>query len=463
MLSAILNNLPLPQIDHAYIVGGSVRDLLLGQTPADYDIGVLDHPEKVAVRVARYLNGRVVNLGKPGRAVFRIVTKNRVIDISELKGACIEDDLEQRDFTINALAYDMSTDQIIDYHGGKQDLINQVIRMVSKKAFRDDPIRLLRAYRLSTVLKFSIDPDTERTIQKDAKLIEHSAGERIRDELFRLLHESNAYDNLCRMANSGLLFGILPELKALQGCIQNGHHRHDVLNHTLRAFFHLEKIFDAPEPTLANRVGLIRRSIGGKNKMLLKCAILLHDIGKPGVKFQDDRGNFHFFRHEQLGAGMVKTVSNRLRFSKKETDFIEFIVKNHLRPLHLFQAHKINKLTVKGVTRFFLKCGEKTPALMLHAIADQMGKTEASATPFLEFSLDTLRNYYSEYKPRQAKSRLITGHDLIETFGLKPSPQFGKLLSMVEESRLSKQIINKTEALALVKDYLDSNPKSHII
>jgi poly(A) polymerase len=111
---------------------------------------------------------------------------------------------------------------------------------------------------------------------------------------------------------------------------------------------------------------------------------------------------------------------------------------------------------VKGVTRFFIKCGEKTPALLLHGIADQMGKTEASVRPFWEFSLDTLHSYYSEYKPRQAKPRLITGHDLIETFGLKPSPQFGKILSMVEELRLSKQITTKPEALKLVQDYLDS-------
>jgi tRNA nucleotidyltransferase/poly(A) polymerase len=456
MIPPPFKNLPLPRIDHAYIVGGSVRDLLLGQTPADYDIGVSGHPEKVAVRVARVLNGRVVYLGKPGLAVFRIVAKNRVIDISELKGACIEEDLQQRDFTINAMAYDMSTGKIVDCHGGKQDLNNKIVRMVSGQVFRDDPIRLLRAYRLSTVLKFSIDPDTERTIRKDAKLIEHSAGERIRDEFFRLLQVSDAHGNLCRMAKYGLLFGIFPELKALQGRIQNNHHRYDVLDHTLCAFFHLEKIFNAPEPTLAKTVGVIQRSMGGKEGMLLKCAILLHDIGKPRVKFQDAKGDLHFFRHEQLGASMVKTISNRLKFSNKETDFIEFIVKNHLRPLHLFQANKTDKLTVKGITRFFIKCGEKTPALMLHAIADQRGKGETSATPFLEFILDMLHRYYSEYKPRLSNPPLITGHDLMENFGLKPSPQFGKILSMVEESRLSKQIRNKAEALTLVEEYLAS-------
>ena len=193
-----------------------------------------------------------------------------------------------------------------------------------------------------------------------------------------------------------------------------------------------------------------------KKTALLKCACLLHDIGKPAAKTQEVKGKIHFIRHEQMGAKTVKAICARLRFSAKETDFITFIVRNHLRPLYLFQAYQKETLTPKAKTRFFMKCGEMTPAVMLHAIADHMGKAEESAESFLAFCVDLLRIYYSEFLPKQLMPPLITGHDLINVFGLKPSPQLGKILSNVEELRLSKQINTKSDALKFVQDYLNS-------
>ncbi|MBW1697887.1 MAG: CCA tRNA nucleotidyltransferase [Deltaproteobacteria bacterium] len=446
----------LPRIDNAYIVGGAVRDLLLGEIPSDYDMVVLDDPQEAASRAARHLNGRLVKLGRSNELLFRIVTDEMKIDISRLKGNSIREDLQQRDFTINAMAYDISSAQIIDCHGGRQDLGNRIVRLVSKRAFRDDPIRLLRAYRLASALQFDIDPFTEEMIQKEAGLIPQAAPERIREEFFLMLKTPHACSYIRRMVTTGVLFGIFPELKKLQGCIQNGFHVDDVLDHTLKAFFHLESIINNPESIGPDLPRPVRRIAGKKKTVLLKCALLLHDIGKPYARTTDAGGRIHFYRHEQIGAEMVKTITLRLRFSTFETDFLEFMIRNHLRPLLLFQASENKKLTHRARVRFFMKAGENTPFLLLHAIADQKSKYKASNDSFLAFSLNMLNRFYKEYRIMRTKPPLITGHDLIKEFGLNPSPRFGKILRMVEEARLSRQITSKEEALGLVQNYLAS-------
>ena len=445
----------IPKTKGAYLVGGSLRDLLLGRSPTDYDIAVLDNPEKFAKKIAADTQGHLVKMGKPGQIIYRVVSGKHIFDISSACGATIEDDLHNRDFTINAMAYSLYSGQIIDPAGGMQDLAGKKIRLVSKGAFKNDPIRLIRAFRIGALLDFEIESRTAAAVKDDAKLIATSAGERIRAELFKLLGSSQSHAYLARMADTGLLCEIFPELGRLKGCFQNKHHFFDVYEHTMRAYSHLETMLNdyngcfGLQPEISDQIG---RSPARGKAALLKCAILLHDIGKPLVRTVDDQGNVHFYGHAKKSAEMAKETGRRLKFSTREKGFIDFIVRHHMRPLFLYAAQA--KLTRKGFTRFFIRCGDNLAGLLLHSIADVKGKGNSENEEFTAFAINMINDYYLQFKPQKSKPPLITGSDLINEFGLTPSPLFKTMLNLVEESRLSDTTMNRQAALKLVGDFL---------
>ena len=449
----------LPKTKGAYIVGGSVRDLLLGKLPADYDIAVIENPKTFAEKIAEKTSGRLVELGKPGQMLFRVVSKNYVYDISPIAGASIEDDLLKRDFTINALAWDLSSKRVIDCVDGQKDIADRKIRMVSKTVFQKDPIRLIRAYRISATFDFNIEPQTNAAIKNNAQLLQTSAGERIRSELFKILAASNSYYFLSQMAKTDVLQAIFPELTDLQTCFQNKYHLFDVFKHTMKAYSHLETILNDCHNFLPEAYGQFKPCTDTFKGALLKCSILLHDIGKPLARTIDKKGNIHFYGHGKKSADMTKNIVHRLRFSNHEASYIDFIIRNHIRPLFLFIAHQNKTITQKGITRFFLKCGKYAPDLLIHTMADIKGKgnkNDERNEAFINFAKEMVKYYFSYFQPEKSKPSLITGRDLINNFALTPSPLFKKILRRVEEARISKKIKNKDEAMALVKKILET-------
>jgi len=200
-----------PQKKGAYIIGGSIRDLLLDRIPTDYDIAVKENPKKFAEKMAKNISGRLVRMGKPGQMIIRVVSDDHIFDITSLNGCSIENDLKKRDFTINAMAYDLSSGEIIDCLGGLRDLADKKVRMVSTDIFRKDPIRLIRAYRIGACLNFEIESQTASIIRAYAKLIKNSAGERIRGEIVKMLRTSKSYYYLSQMDDTGLLTAIFPD------------------------------------------------------------------------------------------------------------------------------------------------------------------------------------------------------------------------------------------------------------
>ncbi|MGD2269798.1 MAG: HD domain-containing protein [Desulfobacterales bacterium] len=444
----------------AYIVGGSVRDRLLGRRPLDFDIAVFEDAKGFARRMAAQTNGRCVELGKEDYMIYRVIVDKMVFDIAPVNGASIKQDLKGRDFTINAMAYDVEKGEIIDCVEGRQDLNGQKIRMVSRSVFARDPVRLIRAYRLAATLKFEIEPRTASAICTDAALIANSAGERIRTELFKILECVDAHDYIIQMARSGLLFAVFPELAAMKGCIQNRYHRFDVFEHTLQALFYLEKILENPTVYLPNPTVAKFEWTPLHQAALLKYCILLHDIGKPVARTRASDGTVHFYGHGKKSAEMAEQISQRLKLSKQSADYTDFIVRNHLRPLFLFNSRQKEKISRRAITRFLMKCGTRTPDLMLHAWADINGKAAGGHqrnAAFTDFVQKILTDYYSDFTRRSEKPALITGTDLIEIFGLKPSPVFKKILKRVEEQRLCGNIETVDEAVAWVRDFLAGN------
>ena len=446
----------------AYIVGGSVRDRLLGRTPFDIDVAVFGDAEKFAKRLATATNGHWVEMGKREQGVYRVVVDKMILDITPVNGVTIEEDLKRRDFTINAMAYDISTKAIIDCVGGRQDLKNQSIRMVSRSVFERDPVRLIRAYRMGAAFGFIIEPRTVAAIKADAGLISNSAGERIRTELFKILDTSISHGYILQMADSRLLFAVLPELSSLKGCTQNRYHRFDVFEHTFKAFYHLEKILENPADYFPD-LGYPQDNWARKGRAgLLKYCVLLHDIGKPAAKTLDRQGRVHFYGHGKKSADMAIKINQRLKLSNQAADYTDFIIRNHIRPLFLYIAQQDKSITPRAITRFFMKCGSRTPDLWLHALVDIKGKGDEKDernADFIEFARKMITYYYSDYKSQKEHPPLMSGKDLINTFGLKPSPLFKKILTRVEEARLSGSMLNRAEAEAWVRDFLAHNQK----
>jgi len=451
-------NPAIPKAKGAYIVGGSIRDLILRRIPTDYDIAVLLFPEKYASDLASCVNGHVVEIGKQNQMIYRVVSKNSTFDISAIEGKTIEDDLVKRDFTVNAIGYDLSSGKTIDLFGGINDLSIKKIRMVSKEVFKKDPVRLIRAYRIAAMLDFEIESETAHAIVNNVKLITKAAGERIKAELFKIFSCPKSYGYIHQMYETGLLFEIFPELTALQGCKQNKHHAYDVLDHSLTAFSQLEILLNEKKFN-TELMNFPIPDMDKERSALLKYSILLHDIGKPSALTVGDDENIHFFGHEIIGAEMAKQISKRLKLSNNEADYIDFIIRNHIAALHLYNSGDKNPPSKRSLTRFFIKCGDMTPDILLHTIADIKGKgnEDKRNEDFLSFASYLLREFFSGYKVKKNGPRLITGNDLIEEFGLSPSHLFKRILSVVEESRISNDINNREEAFSLVKELIKSN------
>jgi hypothetical protein len=265
------------------------------------------------------------------------------------------------------------------------------------------------------------------------------------------------------MADSTLLFVFLPELAALKECRQNRHHQFNVFDHTLHAFFHLESLLESNQRLLlADGVPAAHR-IAEPQIPLLKFSILLHDLAKPAVQTMDRNGRRHFYGHEHQSSRMAEAVCQRLKCSRRDTDKIRFLVRHHARPRFLFTALHEHKAGPRAVTRFFMKCAEYIPDLFIIAAADMLGKEadlSERSTAFLAFLNQLMIDFEANFTSRKSGPRLITGHDLSAEFGLAPSPLYKKILSRVEEERLSRSDMTRQEALALVKKLISSEGRN---
>ncbi|MGE0084963.1 MAG: CCA tRNA nucleotidyltransferase [Desulfococcaceae bacterium] len=432
----------------AYLVGGAVRDLLLGRKPGDYDIAVTEDAEKFARQLAASMRASFVPLGKPGQIIYRVAAKDGCFDICPLNGLSVEADLKRRDFTVNALGYSLENGSIIDCTGGMRDLGQKRIRMVSEKAFTDDPLRLLRTFRMAAALDFEIGSETLAAVCKHADRIRTSAGERIHAEIMKLFAAPCSHTCLDLMAKNGLLSAVIPEMQSLKGCTQNRFHSFDVLDHTLKTYAFLEKLICGEIlPDISRQIPVDSSTIPR-----IKLSALLHDIGKPATRSTDAGGSVHFYGHDKQGAEIADGILSRLKCSGQEKDFVCFMIRSHLRPLLLFRAEQSGSLSQKAVIRFFMKCGEYTPLLLLHALADDRAKSEIPETgEFESFARNILSQWLGDFQLRKKEPPLITGHDLIREFGLTPSPEFKKILNIVETARLGGNIRTREESLKFAK------------
>ena len=463
----------------AYLVGGAVRDRLLNDRPGtmarlpgpyDLDIAVPSDALRIARRIADELGGAFYPLDAErdvGRAVLaEDQGQARFVDVARFQGRDLMADLAGRDFTINAMALDVTCDPplLIDPHEGQVDLQARQLRAVSDQAIRDDPVRGLRAVRFGTQLGFEIETQTQRLIQAAANGMADVSAERVRDELGKILSLPAVADSLRKLDALNLLAQVLPAVTAVKGLAQTGRHRWDAYEHTLQAVAGLEILLpldgapphpDIPFPDQAADHLATVLTGGLSRRLLLTLATLLHDVGKPDTATIDDSGRVRFIGHERVGATIAANRLRRLRFSTDAVRLVETIVRHHLRPLQLTWGGVVSK---RAIHRFYRDTNDAGVDVALLSLADERATAGHDAdivpsskeTQEYEALLKTVTSLLDAYFNRQdivvAPPPLLTGRDLIDQFGLEQGPAIGRLLAALQEAQATSQVTTREQA-----------------
>ena len=422
-----------------YLVGGAVRDGILDIPTEDFDF-TTDATADESLMLFKNNGYQTTEIGKAFGTIealyenfslhvttFREDSYKDTSRKPEISGSNnLENDLKRRDFTINAIAYDLLENKLIDPYSGLKDLSQGVITTPDSAdiSFSDDPLRMLRACRFVSSHGFSPDSDTFEAIKKNIDRIEIVSNERIRDELNKLLIGDNPSLGIRAFVESGLSLKIMPELDKLKIEVDPKHHHKDVYEHTLI-------VVERVSPNIVSRL-----------------AALLHDIGKPNTKGIDN-GKVHFRHHEVVGARISEQILKRLKYSKKEIQDICLLVENHLRP-HTFKMG----WTDSAVRRYIVDSGEMIDKLNDLVRADITTKNKNKFDEINTY-LDEMEARIAEVKEKEELSNLrppITGDEVMEIFDLQPGPTVGKIMKTLYEQRLNEGEVSKEEAIKLAKE-----------
>lgn len=405
----------------AYLVGGSVRDILLKKSVKDWDLTTNATPKDLTkIFKNSFYNNEFGTVGIP----TKIEGKDSVLEITTFRtekssspthkpdkvmwGKTIEEDLARRDFTINAIAMRIidkpQAFELIDPYGGEKDINKKTVKAVGDAdlRFKEDALRLLRAVRIATELGFQIEPNTWKQIIRDAALIKHISFERIRTELLRILNGVNAYEGVILLQKSGLLEQIIPELIEGIGISQERpgrHHKDDVFTHNLLSL----KFCPSSDP-------------------VVKFATLIHDVGKPRVASKDKEGLVIFHNHEVVGTRMAEEICQRLKFSNKEKDKIVTLIR-----WHMFSVNE--NQTDSAIRRFIRRIGvDNVKDMMDLRVGDRLGGgTQTAESWRLKLFKEKIGDKLKP-APFSINDMAVDGNDVLKILKIKPGPVVGEIL-----------------------------------
>jgi len=439
-----------------YLVGGLLRDALIGRRK---DILDLDFTvDKDAIGLARAF----ANQTKSGFVVLdkehgcaRVIYKGCTLDFTDFRGKDLKEDLLHRDFTINTLALKLPAKKdlkksLIDYYDGVEDLRKGLIRITSDDSLREDYLRILRVFSLSAIFKFKIDKKTLAQAKKYRKKLLEVAGERVRDELFKILDTDEATKYIKLLDDCGILSCVIAQIEVMRSVKQGPYHHLDVWEHSLETLKQLEILFsDIKSDKELN--SYLDEKIGGerKRRQLIKLVCLLHDIGKPkALRVKEGKTRFH--GHERMGKEIAEAISDRLKLSTKEKFAIDTMIFWHLRPGYLADNKNVSQ---RAKFRYFRDAKDEALSILLLSISDQRAtrgplSSLKSRLKHEKVAFDLMKEYFQKKKEKKFV-RLINGDDLIKKLKLTPSPLFKKILQEVEESQAEGKVKTKGEALKL--------------
>ena len=460
----------------AYLVGGFVRDWLRGRETADIDIAVDGNALDIARKVAQTIGGKYVLLDEANMIARVIVEDGHLwhLDFSSFSSG-IQGDLARRDFTIDAMAMELGgfvsgSPQLIDPFSGDNDLRKGLVRAVSQRIFEEDAARLLRGVRLAAELSFKIEPETENLIIKDCRMAKLVPGERLREELVRILALPGSGEMVRYLDKLGLLTEIIPELREMKGVEQPKEHYWDVFEHSVETMATAEFLLRDSQWKYGKKSLLAvtpwseeisqhfegEVSGGSNRRLLLKLGALMHDIAKPATKTVDETGRTRFLGHTKQGAAVTAAILERLRFSSREIRLVENLVYHHLRPAQIANE---GLPTSRAIYRYFRDAEGAGIDILFLALADYL----ATRGPELDIEEwkqhNLLINYIlTEHEKQEIEVlpvKLVDGHDLMDIFDLRPGRLIGELLTGVREAQVAGELNTREEAIELVRRELE--------
>ncbi len=460
----------LKNINEGYLVGGSVRDFLMGKTSYDRDI-TIKNADIFAKKIAQELDATFITLDYENK-IYRVVLKDKTnyLDISELLGGCIEEDLKRRDFTINAIAYDLEKNKFIDVTGGMNDLKNGILRHIREENFKEDPLRILRAFRFYALTGFEMTKELDSAIMKYLPLALSPSPERINYEIMKLFGGKYTEQALLMMDKFGFLDKIFPCIIDVKKVPSNTHHHLDLFHHVIETVRQIELIYETSNEVIKSHLDTI--DFGGFPRINhLKLAGFLHDIGKystwtlEGGKCKKEdclynktecsscNARHRFIKHDDNGAKMVVPFLKNLKFSKKQIDYISLMIKNHIYPSSVVAVPDLND---KTMMRYIRKMEDNVIDNIILAKADRLSARGSAITDTMIENnlsgLNKLLNFYLEKRDTLTPlPKLLDGNEIMEMFKIPPSPMLGIIIDKLHEAQLNGDINTKDDAICFIK------------
>ena len=458
------------------LVGGAVRDALLERAPSDFDFVVQGNPVPLARAVANALAGDFW-LMDAERGTARVfvpdepnseASKRIVLDFARCRGNTWDDDLRDRDFSINAIGLDLADGALIDPTHGQIDLARHTLRAASDHALTDDPVRMLRAVRLAHQLDFQIAPDTLTQIRTQHASLSNTSAERARDEFLAILDGAAVVPAVRQLDDLGLLETLVPEVGAMRTCEQSPPHQFAVLAHTFWVMAALAQFMQDGalpcstlqlEPTLLDslRAHFRTPTANATRQAIVLLAALLHDNAKPLTRQVNAEGKTKFPQHEAVGAPIAAARAQMLKLSSDEVQRVQTIARHHGHANAMLKRadNQPGAISAHEVYAFMRVAGSCAPELALFAAADCYGKRgdatqPADCAPNLELTQALLKRYFEHYAAEVAPPPLLTGKDLL-ALGWPAGKEIGRVLEAVREAQMTGELHTRADALQRIQ------------
>ncbi len=451
-----------------WLVGGCLRDFYLypNKKLNDFDFCVEGKTYSIAKDFSGSISSRYIILDKDNeslRVVLKKGSQQYNYDFTRIRGQDLTQDLSLRDFTINALALNLNDKRpkVIDKFNSIKDIEGGVIRATQDKVFKDDPLRILRAFSFMAKYGFKIEKKTLNLISKNKSLLKKVSGERINEELFKILSASDSYKIIKLLDRLKVIDEFLPYIDAARGLHQGDYHHLDVWGHSIETLKQFEVLYERELKKSKDIEGYLNQEMAQNRsrKQIIKLASLLHDIGKPAAKRRVKKKTI-FHTHEKIGQDLADKIAKSLRLSFKEREVLKKLIFWHLRPGYLADQIKPSK---RAVYRFFRDTQEEGVAAILVSLADWRA-TRGPLTKNIKrkrhekIMLGLIDKYFKE-KNKKPLKKIVDGYDIMKKFNLESGPLVGQILATIKEEQSLGKIANKTQAYNLAKTMLKKKRK----
>ena len=444
----------------AWLVGGAVRDGLLGRSTEDHDVVAAGDVEAHARTIARALDAAAFPLSEAFGA-WRVTRAGAYwrVDLTPLRGS-IEADLARRDFTVNAMARPLAGGDRLDPHGGGDDLAARRLRMVSRAALADDPLRTLRAARLACELELEIEPETAAAVRDQAAGVAGVAPERVFAELRRIVAAPGVVAGVKLLASLSLTPVVLPELAALRGVGQSDYHHLDVYDHTVAVLGEVVALQHDPAAAFPDRAGevtaLLAEPLADEltRGEALRFGALLHDVAKPRTRSHTEGGRVTFLGHDEVGADLARSMLERLRASERLRAHVAALTRHHLRLG--FLVHR-RPLAARELYRYLRACDPVEADVTLLSVADRLATRGRRADDAIAAHVELAREVLAaalRWRAQGPPAPLVRGDELARELGVPPGPEVGRLLESVAEAQYAGEVADRAGALAHARDRL---------